>query len=97
MTAKKAIQTIEAAKAEVEWNYPLDYATAFEMAIKALEKQIPLRAIPLTVKIDCASIGRAIWHKGTTVYECPKCSAFISPMYNFCFKCGQALDWNETE
>ncbi len=28
MTAKEAIKTIEATKAEVEWNYPLDYATA---------------------------------------------------------------------
>lgn len=97
MTAENAIQTIEAAKAEVEWNYPFAYAAAFEAAIEALEKQIPLRAIPLTVKIDCASIGRAIWRKGTTVYECPKCSAFISPMYNFCFKCGQALDWSDIE
>lgn len=97
MTEKEAIQTIEAVKAEVEWDYPLNYAAAFEVAIKALEKQIPLRAIPLTVKTDCASIGGAIWRKGTTVYECPKCSAIISPMYNFCFKCGQRLDWGETE
>lgn len=96
MTAKEAIQIIEAARAEFEWNRPL-YVAAFEVAIEAIEKQIPLRAIPLTVKIDCASIGRAIWRKGTTVYECPKCSAFISPMYDFCFKCGQALDWSEKE
>ena len=97
MTAKEAIKTIEAAKAEVEWNYPLDYAAAFELAIEALEKQIPRKAIPLTVKTDCASIGRTIWRKGTTVYECPKCGTFISLMYDFCFKCGQALDWSETE
>ncbi len=97
MTAKEAIKTIEATKAEVEWNYPLDYAAAFEVAIEALEKQIFRRAIPLTVKTDYASIGRAIWRKGTTVYECPRCSTFISPTYDFCFKCGQALDWSETE
>lgn len=96
MTAKEAIQIIEAARAEFEWNRSL-YVAAFEVAIEAIEKQIPLRAIPLTVKIDCASIGRAIWRKGTTVYECPKCSAFISPMYNFCFKCGQRLDWGGTK
>lgn len=41
MTAQKAIETIETAIAEVEWNYPLDYAEVFEEAIKALEKQIP--------------------------------------------------------
>lgn len=41
MTTRKAIQAIKAAKAEVEWTYPLDYAAAFEVAIEALEKQIP--------------------------------------------------------
>ena len=46
MTAKEAIQTIEAAKAEVEWNYPLDYAAAFEVAIKALEKQMMINKTP---------------------------------------------------
>lgn len=41
MTNEEAIKTIEIAVAEVEWNYPMDYAVAFEMAISALEKQIP--------------------------------------------------------
>lgn len=36
MTREKAIQTIEVAIAEVEWEYPMDYAAAFEMAIEAL-------------------------------------------------------------
>ena len=38
MTPQEAIETIKIAIAEVEWNYPLDYAVAFEMAIEALEK-----------------------------------------------------------
>lgn len=41
MTNEEAIKTIEIAIAEVEWNYPMDYAIAFENAISALEKQIP--------------------------------------------------------
>lgn len=41
MTPQETIETIKIAIAEVEWNYPLDYAVAFEEAIKALEKQIP--------------------------------------------------------
>ena len=41
MTAEEAIKTIQIAIAEVEWEYPLDYSIAFEMAIEALEKQIP--------------------------------------------------------
>lgn len=41
MTTQEAIQTIKIAIAEVEWDYPMDYAIAFEEAIEALEKQIP--------------------------------------------------------
>lgn len=41
MTYEEAIKTIKLAVAEVEWNYPMDYAVAFEMAISALEKYIP--------------------------------------------------------
>ena len=40
MTPHEAIETIKIAVAEVEWNYPMDYAVAFEMAVEALEKQI---------------------------------------------------------
>ena len=38
MTSKEAIKTINIAMAEVEWEYPMDYAVAFEMAIDALQK-----------------------------------------------------------
>lgn len=41
MTVKEAIKTIRVAIAEVEWEYPMEYAIAFETAIEALEKQIP--------------------------------------------------------
>lgn len=37
MTTEEAIETIETAIAEVEWEYPMQYAEAFEMAIKALK------------------------------------------------------------
>ena len=40
MTNKEAIETINIAMAEVEWNYPMDYTVAFEMAIDAIEKQM---------------------------------------------------------
>ena len=39
MTNQEAIETIKIAIAEVEWNYPMDYSIAFDMAITALEKQ----------------------------------------------------------
>jgi hypothetical protein len=39
VTTKEAIEIIKTAMAEVEWEYPMDYAVAFEMAIEALEKE----------------------------------------------------------
>lgn len=38
MTNEEAIKIIEIARAEVEWEYPMDYAAAFDRALKALEK-----------------------------------------------------------
>ena len=37
MTNQEAIDIIKTAIAQVEWDYPMDYAAAFDMAIKALE------------------------------------------------------------
>lgn len=37
MTNKEAVQIIETAISEVEWEYPMNYAAAFDKAIKALE------------------------------------------------------------
>lgn len=42
MTPQEAIETIKVAIAEVEWNSPMDYVVAFEKAIEALEKQMPI-------------------------------------------------------
>lgn len=39
MKPQEAIRIMKIALAEVEWEYPMDYAAAFETAIEALEKQ----------------------------------------------------------
>lgn len=44
MEIREAIEVIKIAKAEVEWNYPLDYAIALDMAVKALEMQELMKA-----------------------------------------------------
>ena len=56
MTNKEAIETINIAIAEVEWNYPMEYAIAFEMAIDALEKQVQKK--PIKTKI--ATLNKVI-------------------------------------
>lgn len=39
MTDKEAIEIIKVARAEVEWEYPMEYAAAFDKAIEALERE----------------------------------------------------------
>jgi hypothetical protein len=39
MTNAEAIQTLKLIQAQVEWEYPMDYAAAIDEAIKALEAQ----------------------------------------------------------
>jgi len=38
MTIEEIIKTLEMAKAEAEWNYPLDYALAIDEAIEIIEQ-----------------------------------------------------------
>jgi hypothetical protein len=45
LSIDEAIKTIETARAEVEWEYPIEYAAAFDVAIRALEKQKGLKEI----------------------------------------------------
>lgn len=39
MTNQEAIDAIKTAIAEVEWEYPMEYAAAFDLAVNALERQ----------------------------------------------------------
>ena len=84
MKPQEAIETMKIAIAEVEWNYPMGYAVAFENAISALEKQIPKKPDILGYRE-----GREI---NTISYTCPNCNKHIG-RENHCKHCGQALLW----
>ena len=51
MKPQEAIRIMKIALAEVEWNYPMDYAVAFETAIDALEKQMASEWIPVSERL----------------------------------------------
>ena len=70
---------------------------ACRMGMSALEKQIPKKPTPQIVKGGKRLIGNSWWCNGTTIYKCPNCNEFISRTYDYCYKCGQALDWSDTE
>ena len=83
MTNEEAISTIKIAMAEVWWYYSMKYAEAIDMAIDALEKQIPKEVV--IKKID----------EGIEMFYCPRCHVrFIRTGMKYCGECGQALDWD---
>ena len=84
MTPKEAIKILEVAKAEVEWNYPLDYAVAIDTAIEALEKQIPKKPITKDGNKSC-SCGLVVQ------------TGYIRNCLYYCDNCGQAIDWSDVE
>lgn len=82
MTNQQAIATIKVAISEVEWDYPMEYAVAFEKAIEALEKQIPKKVIREDVEV-------------AELDYCPNCKvSFFKSGTAYCGACGQALDWS---
>lgn len=87
MKPQEAIGIMKIALAEVEWNYPMDYAVAFENAIEALEKQVPK---------EPDYEGDGYWD-GELVYDtwiCPNCGKDYEvgyDNYKYCPECGQAI------
>lgn len=71
MTPKEAIEIIKIAQAEVEWNYPMDYAEAFDKAIKFLNKNIPR-------EISYEDVGYD-FYRNVNLYacKCPTCGLEI--------------------
>ena len=82
MTNREAIEVIKLAQAQVEWEYPMEYAAAFDMAISALEKQIPKKVRVTTSTKRCSVCGRQLSGIGN-----------IHPERNYCQRCGQKICW----
>lgn len=65
MTKQEAIEAIRMAIAHVEWEYPMDYAVAFDMAVEALSQ-------PEIVRCKDCKHGE----KCNSVYLCGKSRSF---------------------
>ena len=94
MTNKEAIETIKIAMAEVEWDYPMDYAVAFEAAVDALEKQIPKKPIKTKIATLNKSPEAISWE---SIHCCPRCESNLAPQYKYCPQCGLEIDWSDEE
>lgn len=82
MTEQEAVERI---KMHMDWNLSKPTQEALDMAIKALEKQIPKK---FARKEEFMAKNR-----------CPECNAVLlfATLQLHCGKCGQAIDWSEEE
>ena len=92
MTNKEAIETINIAMAEVEWDYPMDYTVAFEMAIDALEKQVQKKPTKTKIATLNKSPEAISWEQ---IHCCPRCKSNLVSQYKYCPQCGLMIDWSD--
>ena len=87
MTTQEAIETLKLMQGQVEWDYPMDYSVAVDMAVDALQKQIPEPAEikPAFVRDD-----------GIVAYKrvCPDCGHELEEE-DICPNCGKWIRWDE--
>ena len=91
MTLEEAIDIVKCAIGEVEWNYPLDYAEAFETAIEALEKQIPKKPINEECYYVCPRCRDDLGVSDDDIF------IYELSMPKYCSNCGCKLDWTEVK
>lgn len=88
MTPQEAIKRIKhhnELHSRAEKHFAIRITKALNMAVEALEKQIPKK-----------TTERQYTPNGTLIYgHCPNCGWFTKNTFNYCGKCGKALDWGE--
>lgn len=87
MTYEEAIRKIDSQKLQFLEDY-VDYSgisEAYDMAIEALEKQIPKKPIITRNEHSTRIIG----------YGCPACHKDVKGSDFYCWSCGQKLRWSE--
>lgn len=74
----------------------MDFVEEIEMAIDALEKQIPRKPIKANRIIN--KNGQLFLNDDNEYCKCPICTLYDVPLrenQRYCHYCGQALDWDD--
>lgn len=96
MTSQKAIKILNHLLDDVVDSK--DYVACFNIAISAIEKQIPKKPAKTGGLEEDIKIGSAIFKKGTSVLsKCPDCEGWLRPMQKYCSDCGKFIDWSDEE
>lgn len=96
MTNEEAIKRIVEHMAIHKMNEPraINISTALQMAIYSLEKQIPKKSKCYEDKfIHCPSCGIGFGYK----WECYPTKVNDYSYIQYCYGCGQRIDWGESK
>lgn len=85
MTYEEAKEIFETLEVQVPLGCSRDFQVVRELAIEALEKQIPKKPV------DYEECGVERYKTG----RCSCCGEFVIQHYKHCPKCGQIIDWSE--
>lgn len=92
MTPQEAVEWLDAIKKKYihggDEGFDRKRKIALNTAVEALEKQTPKRAIMKGFR-PCEEIC-------SVSYICPVCKKHVN-IDKYCYHCGQALDWSDTE
>lgn len=86
MTASEALLEIETTLAETDWYMTKTCKEAFDMAVEALKKQIPMKVRVTTSTKRCSVCNRQLSGKGN-----------LHPERKYCVKCGQKICWDNDD
>lgn len=89
MTREEAIEDLTALRGSYREDFNGETIEALNMAIEALEKQIPKK--PIAVDWSEEFEGALIEDR------CALCSTYLHYIDIYCPNCGQAIDWSEEE
>lgn len=85
MANKEAIEQLRERLAITDYRQQIpEYYEAIELAVEALEKQAPKK--PIRMYREVTSRLKA--------WRCPSCGDIWCNKHNYCYSCGQRLDWN---
>ena len=91
MTEIEAKEIVRKEKAYMDSHAGRAQSEAFQMAINALEKQIPKKPIAIDYEKYMDTVKNALFLKGA--YWCPNCKHVVK-CGTYCSDCGQKLDWS---
>ena len=99
MTESEAIEIVRKEKAYMDSHAGRAQSEAFQIAINALEKQIPKKVeIRKATNDDTESELRDFITVKGRICRCPSCRCCIHiSELKYCWECGRKLDWSDEE